>query len=158
MADAVLFLLRRCNYLIQERASLVQMSRMKGADRKLGLVPGEPLAPLEGTEGSQVALCCPPLAHEPLPVCVFPIITYRGCSPLSLQGLCKFASMFTVSQTSRAWFIDRARQAREERLVQKERERAAVEIQAHVRSFLCRSRLQREIRWAPRTQHIFPCS
>ncbi|XP_023415188.1 ubiquitin-protein ligase E3B isoform X2 [Loxodonta africana] len=54
--------------------------------------------------------------------------------------------MFTVSQTSRAWFIDKARQAREERLVQKERERAAVEIQAHVRSFLCRSRLQREIR------------
>ncbi|XP_045698199.1 ubiquitin-protein ligase E3B isoform X1 [Phyllostomus hastatus] len=54
--------------------------------------------------------------------------------------------MFTVSQTSRAWFIDRARQAREERLVQKERERAAVGIQAHVRSFLCRSRLQREIR------------
>ncbi|XP_019805962.2 ubiquitin-protein ligase E3B isoform X4 [Tursiops truncatus] len=54
--------------------------------------------------------------------------------------------MFTVSQTSRAWFIDRARQAREERLVQKERERAAVEIQAHVRSFLCRRRLQREIR------------
>uniref|UniRef100_A0A8C0NX54 HECT-type E3 ubiquitin transferase n=1 Tax=Canis lupus familiaris TaxID=9615 RepID=A0A8C0NX54_CANLF len=42
--------------------------------------------------------------------------------------------MFTVSQTSRAWFIDRARQAREERLVQKERD------------FLCRSRLQREIR------------
>lgn len=54
--------------------------------------------------------------------------------------------MFTVSQTSRAWFIDRARQAREERLVQKERERAAVEIQAHVRSFLCRSRLHRDIR------------
>uniref|UniRef100_A0A8C6DUG7 HECT-type E3 ubiquitin transferase n=1 Tax=Moschus moschiferus TaxID=68415 RepID=A0A8C6DUG7_MOSMO len=54
--------------------------------------------------------------------------------------------MFTVSQTSRAWFIDRARQAREERLVQKERERAAVEIQAHIRSFLCRRRLQREIR------------
>lgn len=54
--------------------------------------------------------------------------------------------MFTVSQTSRAWFIDRARQAREERLVQKERERAAVDIQAHVRSFLCRRRLQREIR------------
>uniref|UniRef100_A0A8C5XF51 Ubiquitin-protein ligase E3B n=1 Tax=Microcebus murinus TaxID=30608 RepID=A0A8C5XF51_MICMU len=54
--------------------------------------------------------------------------------------------MFTVSQTSRAWFIDRARQAREERLVQKERERAALEIQAHVRSFLCRRRLQRDIR------------
>ncbi|XP_040145291.1 ubiquitin-protein ligase E3B isoform X2 [Ictidomys tridecemlineatus] len=54
--------------------------------------------------------------------------------------------MFTVSQTSRAWFIDRARQAREERLVQKERERAAVEIQAHVRSFLCRSRLHKDIR------------
>uniref|UniRef100_A0A2K5JGF8 Ubiquitin-protein ligase E3B n=1 Tax=Colobus angolensis palliatus TaxID=336983 RepID=A0A2K5JGF8_COLAP len=54
--------------------------------------------------------------------------------------------MFTLSQTSRAWFIDRARQAREERLVQKERERAAVVIQAHVQSFLCRSRLQRDIR------------
>lgn len=54
--------------------------------------------------------------------------------------------MFTVSQTSRAWFIDKARQAREERLVQKERERAAVGIQARVRSFLCRRRLQREIR------------
>lgn len=54
--------------------------------------------------------------------------------------------MFTVSQTSRAWFIDRARQAREERLVQKERERAVVAIQAHVRSFLCRRRLQRDIR------------
>ncbi|XP_069353493.1 ubiquitin-protein ligase E3B [Eulemur rufifrons] len=54
--------------------------------------------------------------------------------------------MFTVSQTSRAWFIDRARQAREERLVQKERERAALEIQAHVRSFLCRRRLQRDVR------------
>uniref|UniRef100_A0A8C2SJN7 HECT-type E3 ubiquitin transferase n=1 Tax=Capra hircus TaxID=9925 RepID=A0A8C2SJN7_CAPHI len=50
--------------------------------------------------------------------------------------------MFTISQTSRAWFIDRARQAREERLVQKERERAAVEIQAHVRSFLSRRRLR----------------
>ena len=31
--------------------------------------------------------------------------------------------------------------------LQKERERAAVEIQAHIRSFLCRRRLQREIRW-----------
>lgn len=30
--------------------------------------------------------------------------------------------------------------------MQKERERAAVDIQAHVRSFLCRRRLQREIR------------
>ncbi|XP_021112967.1 ubiquitin-protein ligase E3B isoform X3 [Heterocephalus glaber] len=54
--------------------------------------------------------------------------------------------MFTVSQTSRAWFIDRTRQAREERLVQKERERAAVEIQAYVRSFLCRRQLHRDIR------------
>lgn len=138
------------------------MSCMKRASRKLGLVPGELLAFLENTERSQVALCCPsacpPLAPEPLPVRVFPIMAYRGRSPFSPQGLCKFANMFTVSQTSRAWFIDRARQAREERLVQKERERAAVEIQAHVRSFLCRSRLQREIRWVPRAQHILPCS
>ncbi|GAB1290033.1 Ubiquitin-protein ligase E3B [Apodemus speciosus] len=54
--------------------------------------------------------------------------------------------MFTVSQTSRAWFIDRARQAREERLVQKERERSAVTIQALVRGFLCRRRLRRDLR------------
>lgn len=54
--------------------------------------------------------------------------------------------MFTVSQTSRAWFIDRARQAREERLEQKERERSAVTIQALVRSFLSRRRLHRDIR------------
>lgn len=158
MADAVFFLLK-CNYLIQERALLLWMSCIKGANWKLGLVPGELLVLLEGTEGPWVALCCPsacpPLAPEPLPVCVFPVTTYRGRLPLSLQGSCKFANMFTVSQTSRAWFIDRARQAREERLVQKERERAAVEIQAHVRSFLCRSRLQREIRWAPGTQHMF---
>lgn len=54
--------------------------------------------------------------------------------------------MFTVSQTSRAWFIDRARQAREERLEQKERERSAVIIQAVVRGFLCRRRLHRDLR------------
>ncbi|KAH0516907.1 Ubiquitin-protein ligase E3B [Microtus ochrogaster] len=54
--------------------------------------------------------------------------------------------MFTVSQTSRAWFIDRARQAREERLEQKERERSAVIIQAIVRGFLCRRRLHRDLR------------
>ncbi|OBS71395.1 hypothetical protein A6R68_00092 [Neotoma lepida] len=53
--------------------------------------------------------------------------------------------MFTVSQTSRACFIDRARQAREERLEQKERERSAVIIQAVVRSFLCRRRLHRDV-------------
>lgn len=54
--------------------------------------------------------------------------------------------MFTVSQTSRAWFIDRARQAREERLEQKERERSAVTVQALVRGFLCRRRLRRDLR------------
>ncbi|ELK31454.1 Ubiquitin-protein ligase E3B [Myotis davidii] len=76
-------------------------------------------------------------------------VIYTDGSPFPLQSLCNFADMFTVSQTSRAWFIDRARQAREERLVQKERERAAVGIQARVRSFLCRRRLQREIRVTP---------
>lgn len=54
--------------------------------------------------------------------------------------------MFTVSQTSRAWFLDKARQAREERLEQKERERSAVLIQALVRSFLCRRRLHKDVR------------
>lgn len=136
---------------------------MKGADRKLGLVRGQLSAIWEGAGASRVAFCCCPspflpFAPEPLSVSVFSIMTYISHLPFSLQGLCKFANMFTVSQTSRAWFIDRARQAREERLVQKERERAAVEIQAHVRSFLCRRRLQREIRWvsgAP--QHVFFC-
>ncbi|XP_023589423.1 ubiquitin-protein ligase E3B [Trichechus manatus latirostris] len=71
---------------------------------------------------------------------------YNSYLLFSFRVYARFANMFTTSQTSRAWFIDKARQAREERLVQKERERAAVEIQAHVRSFLCRSRLQREIR------------
>lgn len=88
---------------------------------------------------------------------VFCIMTDISHWLFSLQTLRKFANMFTVSQTSRAWFIDRARQAREERLVQKERERAAVEIQAHIRSFLCRRRLQREIRWAAGILSTFFC-
>ena len=88
---------------------------------------------------------------------VFCIMTDISHWLFSLQALCKFANMFTVSQTSRAWFIDRARQAREERLVQKERERAAVEIQAHIRSFLCRRRLQREIRWGAGILSTFFC-
>ena len=37
-------LLRKCNYLIQEKASLVFVSCMKRVDRKLGLVPGKILA------------------------------------------------------------------------------------------------------------------
>lgn len=115
-------------------------SCMKGADRKLGLVPGELLALGEGAR----ALC--PLLLSPF-LWVFSYHDWHQPLAVSLQGLCKFANMFTVSQTSRAWFLDRARQAREERLVQKERERAAVEIEAHVRSFLCRRRLQRETRW-----------
>lgn len=67
-------------------------------------------------------------------------------SSLFSQGSCQFANMFTVSQTSRAWFLDKARQAREERLEQKERERSAVLIQALVRSFLCRRRLHKDVR------------
>nr|XP_020657546.1 ubiquitin-protein ligase E3B [Pogona vitticeps] len=54
--------------------------------------------------------------------------------------------MFSASQSSKAQFLDKARQAREERRELKERERAAVQIQALVRRFLCRCRLQREIR------------
>lgn len=136
---------------------------MKRVDRKLGLVPGELLALWKVLEGPEKLCChsrpCPPCALEPLSVHVFHVMSYTNYLLFSLQGLCKFANMFTVSQTSRAWFIDRARQAREERLVQKERERAAIGIQAHVRSFLCRSRLQREIRWVLATpQHIFSCS
>ncbi|XP_068767778.1 ubiquitin-protein ligase E3B isoform X2 [Struthio camelus] len=54
--------------------------------------------------------------------------------------------MFSASQSSKAQFLDKARQAREERRELKERERAAIQIQALVRRFLCRCHLQREIR------------
>lgn len=54
--------------------------------------------------------------------------------------------MFSASQSSKAQFLDKARQAREERRELKERERAAVQIQALIRRFLCRCHLQREIR------------
>uniref|UniRef100_A0A8C5LRJ3 Ubiquitin-protein ligase E3B n=1 Tax=Leptobrachium leishanense TaxID=445787 RepID=A0A8C5LRJ3_9ANUR len=54
--------------------------------------------------------------------------------------------MFGANQISKAQFLDKARQAREERKGLKERERAAIKIQALIRRFLCRCRLQREIR------------
>uniref|UniRef100_A0A3B4B1W5 HECT-type E3 ubiquitin transferase n=1 Tax=Periophthalmus magnuspinnatus TaxID=409849 RepID=A0A3B4B1W5_9GOBI len=54
--------------------------------------------------------------------------------------------MFTVPQSSKSEFLDKARQAREERKGQKEKEKAATTIQAVVRGFLCRSKLQKEIR------------
>ncbi|XP_067295424.1 ubiquitin-protein ligase E3B [Pseudorasbora parva] len=54
--------------------------------------------------------------------------------------------MFTATQTSKSQFLDKARIAREERKGYKEKERAATQIQALVRRFICRCRLQREIR------------
>ncbi|XP_069475520.1 ubiquitin-protein ligase E3B isoform X2 [Ambystoma mexicanum] len=54
--------------------------------------------------------------------------------------------MFAANQISKAQFLDKARQAREERKGQKERERAAIQIQALIRRFLYRCQLQREIR------------
>uniref|UniRef100_A0A3Q3QSS8 Ubiquitin-protein ligase E3B n=1 Tax=Monopterus albus TaxID=43700 RepID=A0A3Q3QSS8_MONAL len=54
--------------------------------------------------------------------------------------------MFGVPQSSKSEFLDKARQAREERKGLKEKERAAIHIQALVRKFLCRCRLQKEIR------------
>uniref|UniRef100_A0A3P8U1Q6 Ubiquitin-protein ligase E3B n=1 Tax=Amphiprion percula TaxID=161767 RepID=A0A3P8U1Q6_AMPPE len=54
--------------------------------------------------------------------------------------------MFSVPQSSKSEFLDKARQAREERKGQKEKERAAILIQALVRRFLCRCRLQKQIR------------
>lgn len=56
------------------------------------------------------------------------------------------ATMFSVPQSSKSDFLDKARQAREERKGQKEKEKAATSIQAIVRGFLCRCRLQKEIR------------
>lgn len=54
--------------------------------------------------------------------------------------------MFTVPQSSKSEFLDKARQAREERKGQKDKEKAATLAQALVRSFLCRSRLKKQIR------------
>uniref|UniRef100_A0A6Q2ZPM2 HECT-type E3 ubiquitin transferase n=1 Tax=Esox lucius TaxID=8010 RepID=A0A6Q2ZPM2_ESOLU len=54
--------------------------------------------------------------------------------------------MFSATQSSKSEFLDKARQAREERKGYKERERAATLIQALVRRFLCRCRLQKQIR------------
>lgn len=57
--------------------------------------------------------------------------------------------MFSVPQISKSEFLDKARQAREERKGQKDKERAATNIQALVRRFLCRCRLQKQIRYSP---------
>uniref|UniRef100_A0A3Q3F5W7 Ubiquitin-protein ligase E3B n=1 Tax=Labrus bergylta TaxID=56723 RepID=A0A3Q3F5W7_9LABR len=54
--------------------------------------------------------------------------------------------MFSVTQSSKSEFLDKARQAREERKGQKDKERAAINIQALVRRFLCRCRLQKQLR------------
>ncbi|XP_061624191.1 ubiquitin-protein ligase E3B isoform X2 [Phyllopteryx taeniolatus] len=54
--------------------------------------------------------------------------------------------MFGAPQSSKSEFLDKARQAREERKGQKEKERAAILIQALVRRFLFRCRLQKQIR------------
>ncbi|KAG8429186.1 hypothetical protein GDO86_018102, partial [Hymenochirus boettgeri] len=54
--------------------------------------------------------------------------------------------MFGATQVSKAQFLDKARQAREERKGIKDKERAVIKIQALTRRFLCRCRLQKEIR------------
>uniref|UniRef100_A0A673M1K2 Ubiquitin-protein ligase E3B n=1 Tax=Sinocyclocheilus rhinocerous TaxID=307959 RepID=A0A673M1K2_9TELE len=68
--------------------------------------------------------------------------------PTSLLNSIKFWSenMFSATQTSKSQFLDKARIAREERKGYKEKENSATQIQALVRRFLCRCRLQREIR------------
>lgn len=78
-------------------------------------------------------------------------------SCLSLTLALSRWKMFSTTQTSKSQFLDKARLAREERKGQKEKERAATQIQALVRRFICRCRLQREIRWAaPQHQQAFP--
>uniref|UniRef100_A0A8C1S9P9 Ubiquitin-protein ligase E3B n=1 Tax=Cyprinus carpio TaxID=7962 RepID=A0A8C1S9P9_CYPCA len=62
------------------------------------------------------------------------------------KSMDNFENMFTATQMSKSQFLDKARIAREERKGHKEKERAATQIQALVRRFLCRCRLQREIR------------
>lgn len=56
------------------------------------------------------------------------------------------STMFTVPQSSKTEFLDKARQAREERKGQKDKEKAATHIQALVRGFLSRIRLKKQIR------------
>ncbi|KAM8886763.1 ubiquitin-protein ligase E3B isoform 3-T3 [Spinachia spinachia] len=55
-------------------------------------------------------------------------------------------TMFSIPQSSKSEFLDKARQAREERRGQKDKEKSAILIQALVRRFLCRCRLQKQIR------------
>ncbi|CAL8249093.1 unnamed protein product [Merluccius merluccius] len=54
--------------------------------------------------------------------------------------------MFGATQSSKSEFLDKARLAREERKGHKEKERSATQIQALIRRFLCRCRLQKQIR------------
>ncbi|XP_034726652.1 ubiquitin-protein ligase E3B isoform X1 [Etheostoma cragini] len=54
--------------------------------------------------------------------------------------------MFSVPQSAKSEFLDKARQAREERRGHKDKENSAIHIQALVRRFLCRCRLQKQIR------------
>ncbi|XP_061907238.1 ubiquitin-protein ligase E3B [Entelurus aequoreus] len=54
--------------------------------------------------------------------------------------------MFGAPQSSKTEFLDKARQAREERKGHKDKENAAIHIQSLVRRFLCRCRLQKELR------------
>lgn len=54
--------------------------------------------------------------------------------------------MFSASQSSKSDFLDKARLAREERKGHKEKERSVTQIQALVRRFLCRCRLQKQLR------------
>ncbi|KAK5932762.1 hypothetical protein CgunFtcFv8_004440 [Champsocephalus gunnari] len=54
--------------------------------------------------------------------------------------------MFSLTQSSKSEFLDKARQAREERRGHKDKEKSAILMQALVRRFLCRCRLQKQIR------------
>lgn len=73
---------------------------------------------------------------------------------LKSEPLCllRVRNMFTATQTSKTQFLDKARQAREERKGYKEKERAATLMQALVRKFLCRCALQKQIRFV--TRHL----
>uniref|UniRef100_A0A7N6AG50 Ubiquitin-protein ligase E3B n=1 Tax=Anabas testudineus TaxID=64144 RepID=A0A7N6AG50_ANATE len=63
-----------------------------------------------------------------------------------IQTISLRCTMFSVPQSSKSEFLDKARQAREERKGHKEKERAAIQVQALVRRFLCRCSLQKQIR------------
>ncbi|TNN27501.1 Ubiquitin-protein ligase E3B [Liparis tanakae] len=93
---------------------------------------------------SSSIITCMQLSYE---LCLYHQYTQRVTSVYRvLNASLPGCTMFSVTQSSKSEFLDKARQAREDRKGQKDKENSATHIQALVRRFLCRCRLQRQIR------------